>query len=209
MALLATASDTALIVIAAFWGLLVLGLLIVLVNTFRVLESTKMTIDTMREETVPLLREVKGSVERANRELDRVDTMLVSANDIVGRVEKLSGPRRAGRRQPARQGDQLRRRSPQGRRQGQGRPQEVKRGFWVALGLGAGATGAILASRWTKKQAQRVAPTTSAREAKGGLLDLSKLVSESIARGQAGHGGARSAAPGRQRPARVRRPPAA
>ncbi len=91
MALIATAGDTALIVIAAFWGLLVLGLIIVLVNTFRVLESTKMTIDTMREETVPLLREVKGSVERANRELDRVDTMLISATDIVGRVEKLSG----------------------------------------------------------------------------------------------------------------------
>lgn len=91
MALIATAGDTALIIIAAFWGLLVLGLIIVLVNTFRVLESTKMTIDTMREETVPLLREVKGSVERANRELDRVDTMLISANDIVGRVEKLSG----------------------------------------------------------------------------------------------------------------------
>ncbi|HEY6568057.1 MAG TPA: DUF948 domain-containing protein [Actinomycetota bacterium] len=91
MALIATSGDTALIIIAAFWALLVLGLIIVLINTFRVLESTKMTIDTMREETVPLLREVKGSVERANRELDRVDTMLISATDIVGRVEKLSG----------------------------------------------------------------------------------------------------------------------
>ena len=92
MTLLAlSAGDTALIVLAAFWGLLVLALCVVLLNTFRVLESTKMTIDTMREETVPLLREVKGSVERANRELDRVDTMLVSATEIVGRVEKLSG----------------------------------------------------------------------------------------------------------------------
>ncbi len=92
MTLLAlTAGDTALIVLAAFWGLLVLALCVVLLNTFRVLESTKMTIDTMREETVPLLREVKGSVERANRELDRVDTMLVSANEIVGRVENRSG----------------------------------------------------------------------------------------------------------------------
>ena len=92
MTLLAlTAGDTALIILAAFWGLLVLALCVVLLNTFRVLESTKMTIDTMREETVPLLREVKGSVERTNRELDRVDTMLVSANDIVARVEKLSG----------------------------------------------------------------------------------------------------------------------
>jgi hypothetical protein len=60
----------------------------------------------------------------------------------------------------------------------------VKRGFWVALGLGAGATGAILASRWTRKQAQRVAPQTIAREAKGGLLDLSKLVTESIQEGK-------------------------
>ena len=82
---------TALIVLAAFWGLLVLALCVVLLNTFRVLESTKMTIDTMREETVPLLREVKGSVERANRELDRVDGMLVSAGHIVERAERLSG----------------------------------------------------------------------------------------------------------------------
>jgi hypothetical protein len=60
----------------------------------------------------------------------------------------------------------------------------VRRGFWVALGLGAGATGAILASRWTKKQAKRVAPQTLAREAKGGILDLSKLVAESIDEGK-------------------------
>ncbi len=60
----------------------------------------------------------------------------------------------------------------------------MKRPFWVALGLGAGATGAILASRWTKKQAQRVAPATIARETKGGLMDLSKLVSESIQEGR-------------------------
>ncbi|MGZ5329045.1 MAG: hypothetical protein ACXWFU_11875 [Actinomycetota bacterium] len=60
----------------------------------------------------------------------------------------------------------------------------MKRPFWVALGLGAGATGAIVASRWTKKQAQRVAPATIARETKGGLMDLSKLVSESIQEGK-------------------------
>jgi hypothetical protein len=60
----------------------------------------------------------------------------------------------------------------------------VRRGFWVALGLGAGATGAVLASRWARRQARKVAPTTLAREAKGSLLDLSKLVSESIEEGK-------------------------
>jgi hypothetical protein len=83
--------DVALIVLSSFWGLLVLFLCIVLVNTFRVLESTKILIDSMREETVPLLREVKGSVERTNRELDRVDVVLEAAGEITGRVQRISG----------------------------------------------------------------------------------------------------------------------
>jgi len=89
--MIATAGDTALIVLAAFWGLLVLGLCVVLLNTFRVLESTKVTIDTMREETVPLLREIKTSIEKTNGHLDRVGTVLDSAGNVVKRVEKVSG----------------------------------------------------------------------------------------------------------------------
>ena len=60
----------------------------------------------------------------------------------------------------------------------------MRRGFWVALGLGFGATGAILAGRWVRRKADRVRPQTLAREAKGGLLDLSKLVAESIEEGK-------------------------
>ncbi|MGZ4132864.1 MAG: hypothetical protein ACXVWF_07440 [Actinomycetota bacterium] len=60
----------------------------------------------------------------------------------------------------------------------------MRRGFWVALGLGAGATGAVIASRWTRKQVERAKPQALAREAKGGLLDLSRLVSESIQEGK-------------------------
>ena len=77
-----------------------------------------------------------------------------------------------------------------------------RRGFWVALGLGAGAASAIMASRWARKQADRVAPATIAREAKGGLLDLGKLVSESIAEG-------RQAMEERERELRAELPPAA
>ena len=62
----------------------------------------------------------------------------------------------------------------------------MRRAFWVALGLGAGATGVIVSSRWAKKQAKKVAPQTLAREARGGLLDLGKLVSETIAEGKRG-----------------------
>ena len=83
--------DTALMILAGFWGLLVLFLCYLLVKTVTVIQSTQLLIDGIRQETVPLLSEVKGSVERANRELDRVDGMLVSAGEIVTRVEKLSG----------------------------------------------------------------------------------------------------------------------
>ena len=87
MTLLAlTGGDAALIVLAVVLGRAGRRLLcVVLLNTFRVLESTKMMIDAMREETVPLLREVQGSVERTNREIDRIDGILDSAT--LARVE--------------------------------------------------------------------------------------------------------------------------
>src|SRR6188474_2451636 len=75
--MIATGGDVALIILASAWAVLVAGLIYVLMSTQAVLQSTKILIDTMREETVPLLREVKGSLERASA--------------VVGRVEKLSG----------------------------------------------------------------------------------------------------------------------
>jgi hypothetical protein len=60
----------------------------------------------------------------------------------------------------------------------------VRRLFWLALGLGAGAAGAILASRFVRRQTAKVAPANLAREARGGMLDLARLVSDSLAEGK-------------------------
>ncbi len=60
----------------------------------------------------------------------------------------------------------------------------MKRLFWLALGLGAGAAGAIMTARFARRQMDKVAPSTLAREARGGLLDLSRRVSESIDEGR-------------------------
>jgi hypothetical protein len=60
----------------------------------------------------------------------------------------------------------------------------VKRLFWLALGLGAGAAGAIMTARFARRQMDKVAPSTLARGARGGLLDLSRRVSESIDEGR-------------------------
>jgi hypothetical protein len=60
----------------------------------------------------------------------------------------------------------------------------VRRAFWAALGLGAGATAAVLASRWMKRQTQKVAPAAIGRQAKSGLQDLTHLWRESMAAGR-------------------------
>jgi hypothetical protein len=60
----------------------------------------------------------------------------------------------------------------------------VRRLFWVALGLGAGVAGAIMTSRFLRRQAAKVSPATLTREARGGLMDLAKLFNESIAEGR-------------------------
>ena len=60
----------------------------------------------------------------------------------------------------------------------------MRRLFWLALGLGAGAVGAILTARFARRQMQKVAPSTLAGQARGGLLDLSRRVSESIEEGR-------------------------
>ena len=60
----------------------------------------------------------------------------------------------------------------------------MRRLFWIALGLGAGAAGAIMSMRFVRKQSRRVAPANLAREARGGMMDVAKLFSESIAEGK-------------------------
>ena len=60
----------------------------------------------------------------------------------------------------------------------------MRRIFWLAVGLGAGAVGAIVTMRFARRQASKVAPANLAREARGGLIDLAKLVAESIGEGR-------------------------
>jgi uncharacterized protein YoxC len=81
---------TAALIAAIVWAVLVVFLSLVFVNLFRVLESTKMMIDDLRKETVPLLHEVTGTVSGVNRELDRVDGMLESAGKIAKNAERIS-----------------------------------------------------------------------------------------------------------------------
>lgn len=60
----------------------------------------------------------------------------------------------------------------------------MRRLFWLAAGLGAGVAGAVLTSRWARRQAERVAPARLVRRAGDGLVELGKLVAESLEEGR-------------------------
>ena len=78
------------LVAAIAWAVLVLALFVVMLNLFRLLESTKMLVDGIRQETVPLLGEVTTTVTSVNKELDRLDGMVESAGNIVKSAERVS-----------------------------------------------------------------------------------------------------------------------
>lgn len=79
------------IIIAVGLFIVCLFLSATLLNVFRVLESTKGLIDGVKDETVPLLGEVKTTVASVNKELDRADGIVESAAKITKSVERLTG----------------------------------------------------------------------------------------------------------------------
>ena len=85
-----TSADVALLLLASGWVVLVVFLAIVMLSTFRVMESTKTMIDEVREETVPLLSEVKITVTSVNKEIERADTILDSAGRIAGSAARIT-----------------------------------------------------------------------------------------------------------------------
>ncbi|HWC32653.1 MAG TPA: DUF948 domain-containing protein [Actinomycetota bacterium] len=86
-----TAGEIALIVLAAFWALLVVALVFVSTRLFRVLDTTSRLLDEVREQTVPLLGDVRTTVQSVNKELERTDVILSSAGNITRRAERVTG----------------------------------------------------------------------------------------------------------------------
>jgi len=78
------------IVAASFWAILALFLAFMVFRLSVTLQATTMIIDDVRKETVPLLSEVTATVSSVNKELQRVDSMVESAGNIVKSVERVS-----------------------------------------------------------------------------------------------------------------------
>jgi hypothetical protein len=56
----------------------------------------------------------------------------------------------------------------------------MRRIFWLAMGLGAGVTTAVMVSRWARRQAERISPPNLARQAGETVRDLGSLVTEAL-----------------------------
>jgi hypothetical protein len=60
----------------------------------------------------------------------------------------------------------------------------VRRGFWVAVGLGAGVAAAVMVSRWMRRQRQRLSPANMGSQIAEGARDFRRLVREAIDEGK-------------------------
>jgi hypothetical protein len=53
-----------------------------------------------------------------------------------------------------------------------------RRAFWIAVGVGAGATAVIVASRWVERQRQRLTPANLAERAMRAAASLGDAVAD-------------------------------
>jgi hypothetical protein len=60
----------------------------------------------------------------------------------------------------------------------------MRRGFWVAVGLGAGVAAAVMVSRWMRRQRARLSPANIGSQIAEGARDLSRLMREALDEGK-------------------------
>jgi hypothetical protein len=83
-------SDTEAILVAVVSAVIIIALLAVLFTMARTLRSLRDTTDELRRESLRLLGDMRGTVGQANSELERVDSLLGTAESISTTVDSAS-----------------------------------------------------------------------------------------------------------------------
>jgi hypothetical protein len=86
-----TGGDWALIIGAGFWGVLVIGLCVVLIRTLLLIDQAVVTVRDISNETVGLLGGLNETVAGVNVELARVDTIIAGVQSITATTDQLVG----------------------------------------------------------------------------------------------------------------------
>lgn len=89
------ARDWAMFAVACAGAVVLLSIAALMSSLFRVSGSLKTLVDGVRDETVPLIGEVTGTVRAVNKELERVDAIVGSVQTIAYNAQTVSETVRA------------------------------------------------------------------------------------------------------------------
>ncbi|MFT4744226.1 MAG: hypothetical protein ACI9AD_000065 [Nitriliruptoraceae bacterium] len=85
------ATDIAVIVAAAFWGVLVIALCLALFKVLALLDEATKLVHGAADQTVDLLASANETVAGVNVELARVDTIIAGVQSITHTTDQLVG----------------------------------------------------------------------------------------------------------------------
>jgi len=84
------ASDTAAVIVACASAVAVLVLIWAIVSLTRTMKLLRTAVDELRRESLPVVTELRYTVQQATSELERVDTLLGTAESISTTVDSAS-----------------------------------------------------------------------------------------------------------------------
>lgn len=84
------ANELAAVIVAVASAVLVIGLLVALAALTRTLRLLRVTVEDFRTQALPLVQDARATVAQAGQELERVDTLLTSAEGITATVDAAS-----------------------------------------------------------------------------------------------------------------------
>lgn len=83
--------DWMLVAAAGAWVLLVLALCYLVARTVRAVDSVIGAVNTVTDETVPILRDLDETVSGVNVQIARVDTIVAGVQSITATTDQLVG----------------------------------------------------------------------------------------------------------------------
>ncbi len=85
-----SAGEVAAIIAALALAILAVGMLFALASLVSTLRALRESVELFRAESLPLVSQLRGTVTQASGELERVDTLLATAESVSATVDSAS-----------------------------------------------------------------------------------------------------------------------
>jgi uncharacterized protein YoxC len=84
------ASDAAAVIVSVVAVVAAIGMIVAVVALTRTLTSIRLAVEELRRESLPVVKDLHTTIQRANGELERVDGLLDSAQSVTSTVDSVS-----------------------------------------------------------------------------------------------------------------------